>query len=72
MVLRLAVSVNLSGFVLFGPFVVCSGAGASVPTQINHQGVVSVSGQWFARHGTLCFAITRPSTGSSLFRRKTE
>lgn len=45
---------------------VCAAA-ASVPTQINHQGVVSVNGQRFTGNGIFYLAIVDPSTGNSLW-----
>lgn len=40
---------------------------APVPTQINHQGVVSVNGQRFTGDGQFYFAIIDPVTGNSVW-----
>lgn len=40
---------------------------APVPTQINHQGVVSVNGQRFTGNGQFYFAIIDPATGNSVW-----
>ncbi len=38
-----------------------------VPTQINHQGIVSVNGQRFTGNGNFYFAIIDPATGNSVW-----
>lgn len=40
---------------------------APVPTQINHQGVVSVNGQRFTGNGNFYFAIIDPANGNSVW-----
>jgi len=40
---------------------------APVPTQINHQGVVSVNGQRFNGNGRFYFAIIDPGSGNSVW-----
>lgn len=52
-------------------FLACA-ANGGVPTQMNHQGVVSVSGQRFNGNGSFYFAIVAPSTGNRLLKCTTE
>lgn len=40
---------------------------APVPTQINHQGIVSVNGQRYTGNGQFYFAIIDPATGNSVW-----
>lgn len=47
-------------------FLACVANGA-VPTQINHQGVVSVNGQRFSGNGSFYFAIIDPASGNSVW-----
>ena len=56
---------RISYIVLSLGFLACA-ASAGVPTQINHQGVVSVNGQRFNGSGSFYFAIVDPSTSNRL------
>lgn len=49
------------------PIVTALGAASDVPSQVNHQGLVSVSGVRFTGTGQFFFAIVDPDTGNNVW-----
>ena len=49
------------------PLAATLGAASDIPSQINHQGVVSVSGARFTGTAQFCFAIVDPDTGNNVW-----